>query len=189
MPDYRAQNFLRSATRLAARIDLMRSQSDSGIEILQVMPEIANLINDVRNWQPRPCSATAPYMASEENFNALWRQGLLCFIYHDVCLLPSQDHRIQACVSSALPAFQDLFWLQACLWPVLMIAVHVMTVEARACFISVLRKMNSSLRFMLPLSLVAVLETIWHELDNDTTGQQRWKNVIRNSGLELIILL
>ncbi|KAK9238967.1 fungal-specific transcription factor domain-containing protein [Lipomyces kononenkoae] len=188
LPDFRMHQFLREATDLSAAVDRLKSASCHIDEILQLMPQVAELINRIQDWQPDFSSVEPEYIGSVEHFNAIWRQGMLCYVFHEIYALPSSHSRIQACVEASLEPFRKLSWLQACLFPVFMIAVHAQTEEARLCFETGLTAMNTSLAFQAPLSVIMILKTIWERSDN-MTGQASWRDIIKEFRMELNILL
>ncbi|KAH6612979.1 fungal-specific transcription factor domain-containing protein [Boeremia exigua] len=189
MPDFSMHLLLREATDLAIEIERIRSQPGNYDELLRLMPRAADLVQDITSWQPGPASVTPDYVTDETHFNNIWRQGMLCFVYHEIYWLRSSDPLIQACVHASLDSFQKLSWLQACLWPAFMIAVHACTEKARLCYETRLRRMHTTLNFTAPLSIVLVLKNIWDTLDDDDTGVKRWKDVVVGLELELNILL
>ncbi|KAK9371390.1 fungal-specific transcription factor domain-containing protein [Lipomyces kononenkoae] len=188
LPDFRMHQFLREATGLSFAVDHFKSASDNIDELLQLMPQVAELVNRIHDWQPDVSSVEPEYMGSVEHFNAIWRQGMLCYIYHEIYALPSSHILIQACVEASLEPFRKLSWLQACLFPMFMTAVHAQTEEARVCFETGLTAMNTSLAFQAPLSVIMILKKIWERSDN-VTGQASWRDIIKDFRMELNILL
>lgn len=181
--------FLREATDLSAAVDRLKAAKGSNLELLQLMPQVGELVNKIHHWDPDVSSVTSDYLSSATPFNELWRNGMLCFVYHDVYFLDSSNQRIQECVEGSLESFKSLSWLQACLWPVFMIAVHARSAESRTCFETGLMNMHTTLGFTSPLSLVLILKKIWEQSDYDITGAARWKGIVKDLGMELNILL
>ncbi|KAH6972866.1 fungal-specific transcription factor domain-containing protein [Ilyonectria sp. MPI-CAGE-AT-0026] len=188
-PDFRMHLFLREATDLSAAVNRLKTAEDSNLELLQLMPQVGELVNKIHHWEPDVSSVTSDYLSSATHFNELWRNGMLCFVYHDVYSLDSSNQRIQECVEGSLESFKRLSWLQACLWPVFMIAVHARSAESRTCFETGLMNMHTTLGFTSPLSLVLILKKIWEQSDYDITGAARWKGIVKELGMELNILL
>ncbi|KAH6712495.1 fungal-specific transcription factor domain-containing protein [Leptodontidium sp. MPI-SDFR-AT-0119] len=189
LPDYRMHLLLQDATDLCLQVDQLKSTPEHVESLLQLMPRVSELISKIQNWQP-DISAVAPeYIDSVQHFNCIWRQGILCFVYHDIYSLGSSHELIQACVEASLEPFRRLSWLQACLFPLFMVAVHARTDQARECFEHGLMDMHTSLAFQTPLSVVLILKNIWERLDSDLGGAARWRDIIKEMGMELNILL
>ncbi|OOF95248.1 hypothetical protein ASPCADRAFT_507151 [Aspergillus carbonarius ITEM 5010] len=189
LPDYRMHLFLREATEYSITVDRLRAAPESMDELLELMPHVTDLINKIQNWQPDVSAVEPEYMDSVQHFNEVWRQGMLCYAYSDIYGLASSHCYLQACVEASLEPFRKLTWFQACLFPVFMIAVHCQTDEARACFETGLTRMHTSLAFQGPLSVTLTLKRVWEYLDHDQTGKARWRDIIRDLGMELNILL
>lgn len=189
MPDFRMHLLLREATDLAAETHRLREEGGPrAVErLLRMMPRVAELVAKVESWHPDLSAVGPEYAASVQHFNQLWRQGLLCYVYHDVYLLDSTDERIQCCVEASMGALRGLTWLQACLWPLFMLAVHARTATSRDCFETGLIDMHATLGFMAPKSLVLVLRRIWDRADSGSS--ETWKQMVEDMGVELNILL
>ncbi|VUC32523.1 unnamed protein product [Clonostachys rosea] len=187
MPDWKMHMFLREAADLAVNIHKLRMAGGSTDQLLSATLSVAELLDKIKNWHPDMSSVSLEYMHSVHHFNEIWRLGLFCYIYHDIYALPSDDHRIQEALEKSLESMQKLTWLQACMWPVFMLAVHAKTVESRGVYRDGLMKMHTSLGFQAPLSLVLVLNKIWDCIDE--RGWRPWKDVVKELGLELNILL
>lgn len=164
---------LSEATNLAVTVNGLKGTPHNYIKLLQIMPQFAELINKIHQRQPEAASVTPEYVVDEVHFNDIWRQGMLCFVYHEIFWLESTDLRIQTCVQASLAPFQRLSWLQACLWRTFRIAVHCRTDEARTRYETKLRKMHTTLNFTAPLSIFLVLKNIWKITDRDASGKTR----------------
>jgi hypothetical protein len=188
-PDYAMYTLLREAVDLASAVHAFKTGKDRWVSVLQLMPQVAELVEKIRQWQPEAASVISGFQTDEAHFNNIWRQGLLCFVYHEIYWMNSSDPRIQECVKRSLVSFEQLSWLQACLWPTFMIAVHALDSEARQCYERRLREMHTTLQFTAPLSIALVLKQIWDTVDEDSSGQTRWKQVAESLDMELNILL
>ncbi|KAJ0414462.1 fungal-specific transcription factor domain-containing protein [Aspergillus carlsbadensis] len=214
LPDYEMHLLLREATDYAVTVDRLRteittttpstttptsqSQSQSQSQsppldtLLNLMPHIADLTHRIKTWSPQTSSIRPEYSASITHFNAVWRAGMLCFVHSEIYALGAADSRIQDCVADALAALAELSWLQACLFPFFMVAVHARAEGARAVFVAKLEEMHRMLGFQGPLEVVAVLKAVWGKVDPDVGGGSRrveWRGVVRELGMELNILL
>lgn len=187
MPDWKMHMLLRESADLAVRIHKLRMAGGSTDQLLSATLNVAELLDKIKNWHPDMSSVSPEYMHSVHHFNEIWRLGLLCYIYHEIYALSSDDHRIQEALKKSLDSLQKLSWLQACMWPVFMLAVHAKTVESRDIYRDGLMRMHTSLGFQAPLSLVLVLNKIWDCIDE--RGWRPWKDVVKELGLELNILL
>ncbi|CAG9988885.1 unnamed protein product [Clonostachys byssicola] len=187
MPDWKMHMLLRESTDLAVKIHKLRVTGSSTDQLLSATLNVAELLDKIKNWHPDMSSVSPEYIHSVHHFNEIWRLGLLCYIYHDIYALSSDDCRIQEALEKSLDSLQNLSWLQACMWPVFMLAVHAKTVESRDIYRDGLMRMHTSLGFQAPLSLVLVLNRVWDCLDEK--GWRPWKNVVKELGLELNILL
>ncbi|KAL3496706.1 fungal-specific transcription factor domain-containing protein [Aspergillus germanicus] len=204
LPDYEMHLLLREATDYAVTVDRMRtklatsststpyqtSQPSALDTLLQLMPSVADLTHRIKTWSPQPPSIRPEYSASITHFNSVWRCGMLCFVYSEIYALGAGDAQIQSCVEDALAALRGLSWLQACLFPFFMVAVHARGDEARGVFVGKLVEMHSRLGFQGPLDVVGVLRGVWEKLDQDAGGERvEWRSVVRELGMELNILL
>ncbi|KAL4799476.1 hypothetical protein BDV19DRAFT_385243 [Aspergillus venezuelensis] len=200
LPDYQMHLFLREATDHALTIDRLKSNPSAiSITTLQnLMPVVADLVGRLKAWRPQAAfSAVRPeYAESVRYFNDIWRAGMLCFVYSEIYGLGSRDARVQGCVESALGPLRKLSWLQACLFPVFMIAVHASGEEARGVFLGKLEQMHGLLRFQGPASVAQVLRCVWQRMDesgeNEAVGgggKVEWREIVRDLGMELNILL
>ena len=111
---------------------------------------------------------------------------MLCYVYDELCQVNSSDKRIQECVEASLTSFKTLPWLQACLFPVFITAVHAQTEESRSCFESGLMRMHTGLAFQGPLSIALALRNVWEQAD---ASQTRWRETLKGLAVELNILL
>ena len=191
LPDYTMHLFVREATELSTTIDNLKDDSDSSSirKILQIMPAVADLVARIQIWDPDVSSVDIEYSDSVHHFNEVWKQGILCYIYHEIYCLPPDHDLLQACVASAIAPLSNLSWLQTCLFPVFIVAVHARTQEARDAFERSLMDMHKTLAFQAPLSIVFVLKTIWEQLDADKTCSVGWRDVGKEMELELNVLL
>ncbi|KAL3454447.1 fungal-specific transcription factor domain-containing protein [Aspergillus insuetus] len=200
LPDYEMHLLLREATEYAVTVDRLRTDigttttttpSSTSIDsLLQLMPQIADLTHRINTWSPQPPSIRPEYSASIPHFNSVWRAGMLCFVYSEIYALGAADSRIQSCLEDALAALRGLSWLQACLFPFFMVAVHASGDEARGVFVGKLVEMHSQLGFQGPLDVVAVLRGVWERVDGkENGGRVDWRGVVRQLGMELNILL
>ncbi|KAL2839672.1 fungal-specific transcription factor domain-containing protein [Aspergillus pseudodeflectus] len=200
LPDYEMHLLLREATDYAVTVDRLRTAitatattppaSTTIDSLLHLMPHIADLIHRIESWSPQPPSIRPEYSASITHFNSVWRAGMLCFVYSEIYALDARDPRIQACVETALAALAELSWLQACLFPFFMVAVHALGDGARGVFVGKLVEMHARLGFQGPLDVVAVLRGVWERVDGDVGGGRvEWRSVVRGLGMELNILL
>ncbi|KAF5499261.1 hypothetical protein CGCF413_v006208 [Colletotrichum fructicola] len=189
MPDYIMHILLREVADLSIAVHNVKSQPDSTEQLLQMMPEVADVVRKIEGWQPGVASVTPGYMDDTQHFNSIWKQGMLCYVYHEIYGLSSSSSWIQACVEVSLVAFEKLSWLQACLWPAFMIAIHAQTETARSTCENAFKKMHSTLGFTAPLSIVLVLQSLWGTFDSDGSGTAKWRTVMENLGMELNILL
>lgn len=189
LPDFQMHLLLREATEYSITIERLTAKQDSMDELLELMPHVGELIDKIQNWQPDVSAVEPEFIESVEHFNQIWRLGMLCYAYNDIYRLNSHNCYIQAWVEASLEPFRKLTWLQACLFPVFMIAVHAKTEEARDCFEAGLKKMHTSLAFQGPLSIALTLRRIWEYMDNNPAGRASWRDVTKSLGLELNILL
>ncbi|KAL3455347.1 fungal-specific transcription factor domain-containing protein [Aspergillus heterothallicus] len=190
LPDYQMHLLLREATDLSLLIDRLKAFPDRTDELLQIMPDVADLVQRIQSWQPEASAIPPEYVDSIAFFNDIWRAGMLCFVYSEIYSLGPGDARLQACVEASVRPLRQLSWLQACLFPMFIIAVHARTEEARAVFTSKLGEMHGLLGFQGPLSVASVLQCIWQRSDSTAgSGRLEWREVVRELGLELNVLL
>ncbi|KAL4902157.1 fungal-specific transcription factor domain-containing protein [Aspergillus multicolor] len=203
LPDYQMHLFLREATDHAQTVHRLKASPSPGsiTTLQQLMPTVADLVYRLKTWRPQTSfSAVRPeYAESVRYFNDIWRAGMLCLIYSEIYALGPRDPLIQGCVEGALAPLRKLSWLQACLFPTFMIAVHAATDEARGVFVSKLEDMHGLLGFQGPASVVEVLRCVWQRMDEQEdanagaggTGEGRieWRDIVRELGMELNILL
>lgn len=189
LPDFRMHQIFREAIDLCSTVDELRASPNRLEELLRTMPLVAELVQKIENWKPDVSEVSPEHVDSVKHFNGVWRQGMLCYVYHDIYSLESSNERIQACVQAALEPLSSLSWLQAALFPIFMTAVHAQTTEARECFQTAFMNMHQSLAFQAPLSLALVLKNIWAQLDENRTGKVRWRDIVQEMGMELNILL
>ncbi|KAF5632710.1 hypothetical protein F52700_6247 [Fusarium sp. NRRL 52700] len=100
MPDFRMHLLLREATDLAVEVQKAKDTGDVA-NILRTMPQVGDLVQRIQAWHPDLSTVAPEYADSVVHFNCLWRQGLLCFVYHDIYHLDSNDERVQGCVESS----------------------------------------------------------------------------------------
>ncbi|KAF5246372.1 hypothetical protein FANTH_6888 [Fusarium anthophilum] len=186
MPDFRMHLLLREATDLAIEVQKAKDSGDVA-SILRTMPQVGDLVQRIQGWHPDLSTVAPEYADSVVHFNCLWRQGLLCFVYHDIYHLDSNDERVQGCVESSVSSLESLSWFQACQWPIFMLAVHAKTERSRNCFEVGFVVMHATLGFSAPKSLVLVLQRIWQAAD--AGASKGWRDVVEEMGIELNILL
>ncbi|KAL2823635.1 hypothetical protein BJY01DRAFT_241755 [Aspergillus pseudoustus] len=195
LPDYTMHLLLREATEHALTVEALKAQlPETADGLLRLMPQVSDLVHRVETWQPATSTVRPEYVHSVTHFNAVWRAGMLCFIYSEIYSLGPRDVRMQGCVEAVLQPLGRLSWLQACLFPFFMIAVHAGTEEARGVFLAKLADMHGLLGFQGPLSVAGVLKCIWARSDSDAAGGRNggrveWRSVVRDMGMELNILL
>lgn len=180
---------LREATDLAAQIDQLKAALRPVDEVLRLMPQAGELVQRLNNWYPDVSMVDPEYVDSVGHFNAIWQFGVLCFVYHEIYALESGDSRIQRCVDAAIEPLRKLTWLQACLFPLFMLAVHAQKQEARSAVEDALTKMHTSLAFQTPLSIMLCLRNIWEFSDTHRTGDAKWRDLVKDLSIELNILL
>lgn len=176
---------MRTATEFAQKVRQIPTQGDPIQTMQQMLPEISDLIISVRMWQPKASSAMKPYAKSVLDVGEIWRQGLLCYKYTDICALSPSNNRLSQCVVAAIPAIQRLTWMQCVLWPVFMIGLHANNQENWSTIESSLQKMNFAHHFKAPLSLINILRKVW----NLQGSSIKWRDIVSECGLELNILL
>ncbi|PYH94666.1 hypothetical protein BO71DRAFT_429766 [Aspergillus ellipticus CBS 707.79] len=189
LPDYQMHLFLREATEYSLRVDHLKDQSSGADELLRFMPHVAKLVDKIKGWQPHVSTVPSEYVESVQHFNDVWRLGMLCFVYSEIYAMGPGDDFMQECVEASLVPIQKLSWLQAALFPVFMIAVHAHTEESREIFCFKLTEMHAALGFQAPLSVVSILRNLWERSDGTGAGKAQWREVIRDLGIELNILL
>ncbi|KAG8162076.1 hypothetical protein KVR01_007841 [Diaporthe batatas] len=189
LPDFRMHQIFREAIDLCSTVDELRAAPDRLDDLLRTMPQVAELVQKIETWTPDVSDVSREHADSVKHFNDVWRQGMLCYVYHDIYSLDSGDDRIQACVRASLEPLSRLSWLQAALFPIFMTAVHAQTTEARECFQTAFTSMHQSLAFQTPLSLALVLKNIWGQLDENQGGRVKWRDIVQDMGMELNILL
>ncbi|PLB50749.1 hypothetical protein P170DRAFT_474305 [Aspergillus steynii IBT 23096] len=188
LPDYQMHLFLRQATEHSITIDRLRAAGDTE-HLLQLMPRAAELVNMIQAWQPHTSTVPSEYLDSVLHFNEVWRLGMLCFVHSEVYGLGPRDRNIQRWVEASLEPIRKLSWLQACLFPLFMIALHAENERARQIIRFKLGEMHATLGFQGPLSVASVLVNIWMRSDGMGTGKVQWREAIREMGMELNILL
>ncbi|KAJ5507464.1 hypothetical protein N7527_009607 [Penicillium freii] len=181
--------FLRQATEYSLTVERLKFTPNGTDELLQLMPHVAQLVNKIQAWQPNVVTVQSEYMESIRHFNEIWRLGMIFFVHSEIYGLESSDHLVQTNVEASLEPLRELTWLQACLFPVFMIAVHAQTEVARAVFDSKLKEMHNVLGFQSPLSVASVLKSIWERSDATVAGNFKWKDVIKDLRMELNIIL
>ncbi|WAO91384.1 Hypothetical protein NCS54_00885100 [Fusarium falciforme] len=189
LPDHTMHLMLREATDLASQIHHLKVTCSPVDDILQLMPQAGDLVERLKNWDPDVSMVDLEFVDSVEHFNAIWQQGMLCFVYHEIYALRSEDMRIQTCVDAAIEPLKKLSWLQACLFPLFMLLVHAQTHEARSAAENALAKMHSSLAFQTPFSMLLSLKNIWEFSDSHGAGNSKWRDLVKNLSIELNILL
>ncbi|KAJ5398810.1 Protein of unknown function DUF3468 [Penicillium sp. CMV-2018d] len=189
LPDYQMHLFLRQATEYSLTVERLKFTPNGTDELLQLMPHVAQLVNKIQAWQPNVVTVQSEYMESIRYFNEIWRLGMICFVHSEIYGLESSDPLVQTYVEASLEPLRKLTWLQACLFPVFMIAVHAQTEGARAVFDSKLKEMHNVLGFQSPLSVASVLKSIWERSDATVAGKFKWKDVIKDLRMELNIIL
>ncbi|KAJ4129602.1 hypothetical protein NW754_003884 [Fusarium falciforme] len=189
LPDHTMHLMLREATDLASQIHHLKVTCSPVDDILQLMPQAGDLVEQLKSWDPDVSMVDLEFVDSVEHFNAIWQQGMLCFVYHEIYALRSEDMRIQTCVDAAIEPLKKLSWLQACLFPLFMLLVHAQTHEARSAAENALAKMHSSLAFQTPFSMLLSLKNIWEFSDSHGAGNSKWRDLVKNLSIELNILL
>ncbi|EXA31736.1 hypothetical protein FOVG_16974 [Fusarium oxysporum f. sp. pisi HDV247] len=132
LPDHAMHLMFREVTDLAAQVHQMKASRNSVDDTLKLMAQAGELVRSLENWTPDVSMVDLEYTDSVEHFNAIWQLGLLCFIHHEIYTLDSIDPRIQKYVAMAIDPLRKLSWLQACLFPLFMLAVHAQTSESRS---------------------------------------------------------
>lgn len=179
----------REVTDLAAQVHQMKASLDSVDDTLKLMARAGELVRSLEKWTPDVSIVDQEHMDSVEHFNAIWQLGLLCFIHHEIYTLNSSDARIQKYVALAIEPLRKLSWLQACLFPLFMLAVHAQTSESRSAIEESLSVMHTSLAFQTPLTLLLSLKKVWSHTDTYGAAASRWRDLFRNTTREFNILL
>ncbi|KAG9500679.1 hypothetical protein J7337_006358 [Fusarium musae] len=131
LPDHAMHLMFREVTDLAARVHQMKTSRKSVDDTLKLMAHAGELVRRLENWTPDVSMVDQEHTDSVQHFNAIWQLGLLCFIHQEIYTLDSSDTRIQKYVAMAIEPLRKLSWLQACLFPLFMLAVHAQTSESR----------------------------------------------------------
>jgi hypothetical protein len=161
------------------------------LKVRQHMPSVADLIERIKS------SATDSLLLGEdpvahyvEMVNNVWRMGLLCYIYTDICVLPSTDARIQECVRLGSLALDGLPWIQHAQWPSVMIGVHATDKKHRDIFTKAFSSMRQNLNFLQALTVLDFFQRVWQELDNAEDPEPGlWQRVLQASKLHVNIFL
>ncbi|KNB09725.1 hypothetical protein FOXG_10243 [Fusarium oxysporum f. sp. lycopersici 4287] len=189
LPDHTMHLMFREVTDLAAQVHQMKASRNSVDDTLKLMAQAGELVRSLENWTPDVSMVDLEYTDSVEHFNAIWQLGLLCFIHHEIYTLDSIDPRIQKYVAMAIEPLRKLSWLQACLFPLFMLAVHAQTSESRSAIEDSLSMMHTSLGFQTPLTLLLSLKKIWSYSDTYGASASRWRDLVKNTSGEFNILL
>ncbi|KAK7577945.1 hypothetical protein V3481_016477 [Fusarium oxysporum f. sp. vasinfectum] len=189
LPDHAMHLMFREVTDLAAQVHQMKASRNSVDDTLKLMAQAGELVRSLENWTPDVSMVDLEYTDSVEHFNAIWQLGLLCFIHHEIYTLDSIDPRIQKYVAMAIDPLRKLSWLQACLFPLFMLAVHAQTSESRSAIEDSLSMMHTSLAFQTPLTLLLSLKKIWSYSDTYGASASRWRDLVKNTSGEFNILL
>ena len=188
LPDYKMHLFLREATDYSLAI-VQLNTANKMEEILRLMPQVADLVKRIKEWHPKMSRVQPEFAESIQHFNCIWKIGMLCFVYSEIYALGPNDDLVKGLVQTAMEPLKKLSWLQACLFPLFMIALHAQTEEARWAFEEKLSLMHTTLGFQGPLSVISILKNIWSQSDDTIQGRVRWREVIKNLGAEINILL
>ncbi|KAF5668324.1 hypothetical protein FDENT_11940 [Fusarium denticulatum] len=189
LPDHAMHLMFREVTDLEAQVHQMKSSGNPVDDTLKLMAHAGELVRRLENWTPDVSMVDQEHTASVEHFNAIWQLGLLCFIHHEIYTLDSSDTRIQKYVAMAIEPLRRLSWLQACLFPLFMLAVHAQTSESRSAIEDSLSMMHTSLAFQTPLTILLSLKDIWSHYDAYGAAGSRWRDLIKNTTGEFNILL
>ena len=184
LPDYQLFCLLKEATKLYRIVSQPALDNEA---VRGLIPDMAELLNRVMQWKPGPSSASAPYNAFVAEVNEIWRQGLLCFIYADICALPSSDQRVRECVQQGMRALKGLSWMQSIMWPIFMISVHALAEADRQLVESTCNNMMAMVSFATPLTIISFLRQVW--ADMDATGKSRWRTIMIESGIQINLVL
>lgn len=185
LPDYSMLLLMRTAAGYSQKIRQIPIQTEPIQKIQQMLPEITDLIISVRTWQPKAPSSVEPHKNSVLDVGEIWRQGLLCYIYTDICALSPSSSRLLQCVIAAIPAIRRLTFIQCVMWPVFMIGLHANNQENQSAIESSLQKLHVAHNFKTPLSLIHILRRVWSSQGSSI----QWRDIMSEHGLELNILL
>ncbi|RBR18067.1 hypothetical protein FVER53590_04314 [Fusarium verticillioides] len=178
LPDHAMHLMFREVTDLAAQVHQMKTSRKSVDDTLKLMAHAGELVRRLENWTPDVSMVDQEHTDSVQHFNAIWQLGLLCFIHQEIYTLDSSDTRIQKYVAMAIEPLRKLSWLQACLFPLFMLAVHAQTSESRIavltlCALLVLKVAVSIIYnfFFHPLSKypgppLARISRLWSRIGN-----------------------
>lgn len=187
VPDYVLFGLFQEATTLAQQLCGLNLPSVTVIR--RLMPRVSDLLHCVQSWQPKISSAAKQYERHITKANEIWREGLLCYIYSDICALESSGPRIQECVRKGLQAVKDLPLLQMAIWPLFMIAVHAAANEDRAILEKSYKELNATAHFATPLAIVELLRKTWADMDKSGCAQSRWRQIMTESGLQINLVV
>lgn len=188
LPDYQMHLFLREATDYSLAVARI-SATGSKDEMLRLMPRVADLVNRIQGWHPNISTVPEEFVSSIQHFNCIWKVGMLCFVYSEIYALGPNDDLIKDLVQASMEPLDKLSWLQACLFPVFMIALHARTEQAHSRFEAKLNEMHTVLEFQGPLSVISILRAIWQQTSATHEGRVQWREVIRELGAEINVLL
>ncbi|UPL03034.1 hypothetical protein LCI18_013968 [Fusarium solani-melongenae] len=180
--NYGALSFLKQLNQLHRKVSLARS-SACFTTLQHISADIADLRTQIHLWQPSPPTSSTTPASDGAHVNETWQQGLLCYLYADVCALPSSDERIQECVARGIMALRELSWMHSIIFPTFMMDIHALTAEHRAVLGSSYRAMANSLSFSTRLSTVQLLRKIWAELDANEPSMFNWRRLMRDSDI------
>ena len=99
------------------------------------------------------------YATSVLNVGEIWRQALLCYIYTELCALPTGRIRLQQYVAAAMSVLQRLTSMQCVLWPVFMVGLHATNPEDQLVIEKGLQTMSLLHHFRTPLSLIDIFSS------------------------------
>lgn len=189
LPDNRLFVLFMDATRISRTLYYEGAQHP--LKVRQLMPSVADLIERVKSSSTDSLLLDGdPRAHYVEMVNSVWRMGLLCYIYSDICVLPSTDARIQECVRLGSLALDGLPWIQHAQWPAVMIGVHATDKKQRDIFTTAFSSMRQNLKFLQALTVLDFFEKVWQELDvaNDPEPGL-WQRVLQASKLHVNIFL
>lgn len=153
------------------------------------MPDVADLIHRINIYYPGSSDATSSHSSYSNMVNSGWRNGILCYIYSDICLLPSSDARIQGCVQFGSEALEKLPWIQHVIWPAVMTGVHALSEAHRSIYTTGFAAMSFNLHFLQGLSILDFLGKVWAELDAHHPETACWRSVLHETGIQLNVFL